>query len=334
MYSDTVNYVTSCISCCQYKRKPHQKQAYGQTPIPKKPGDFISIDIVGPVRPNNYDLTVLDHFSKHAILFPISNIQAPTIARKIIQYITTFGRPGMILSDLGTQFTANIFKQITSMTGIARHHTTSRNPKAKGQSGRINTSLKTTILSLTDHKVDFDPAVAVHKSFYNGTKHSSNGFTPDIVHFGRNLSLIFDTITAPIETPLLTEEGYTNTLLSSLQALQQQIRTNLEKQQDKQEARLNNNITQRAPKVGDVVYTLSGNQFRPKFDGPFEVIKKPNKHTCIIRELDNPQAPEVKVNSHKLKLSCRRCVYLTTNGPNQSKNQTARQGPVLRPRLL
>ncbi|GFR01273.1 putative tick transposon [Trichonephila clavata] len=334
MYSDTVNYVTSCISCCQYKRKPHQKQAYGQTPIPTKPGDFISIDIVGPVRPNNYVLTVLDHFSKHAELFPISNIQAPTIARKIIQYIATFGRPGMILSDLGTQFTANIFKQITNMTGIALHHTISRNPKANGQSDRINTSLKTTILSLTDQKVDFDLAVAVHKSFYNGTKHRSHGFTPDIVHFGRNLSLIFDTITAPIETPLLTEEGYTNTLLSSLQALQQQIRTNLEKQQDKQQARLNSNLTQRAPKVGDVVYTLNGNQFRPKFDGPFEVIKKPNKHTCIIRELDNPQAPEVKVNSHKLKLSCRRFDYLTTNGPNQSEAQTARRGPVPRPRLL
>ncbi|GFQ68736.1 putative tick transposon [Trichonephila clavata] len=317
MYSDTVNYVTSCISCCQYKRKPHQKQAYGQTPIPAKPGDFISIDIVGPVRHNNYVLIVLDHFSKQAELFPISNIQAPTIARKIIQYIATFGRPSMVLSDLGTQFTTTIFKQITSMTGIALHHTTSRNSKANGQSEIINTSLKTTILSLTDHKVDFDLAVAVHKSFYNGTKHSSHGFTPGIAHFGRNISLIFDTITAPIETPLLTEEGYTNTLLS-LQALQQQIRTHLEKQQDKQKARLNSNITQRAPKVGDVVYTLSGNQFRPKFDGPFEVIKKPNKHTCIIRELDNPQAPEVKVNSHKLKLSCRRFDYLTTNGPPKS----------------
>ncbi|GFS56121.1 putative tick transposon [Nephila pilipes] len=180
----------------------------------------------------------------------------------------------MILSDLGTQFTANIFKQITRMTGIVLHHTTNKNPKANGQSERINTALKTTILSLTDHKVDFDLAVAVHKSFYNSTKHSSHGFTPDIVHFGRNLSLIFDTITTPIESPLLTEGGYTNTLLSSLQVLQQQIRTNLEKQQ---QARLNSNTTQRAPKVGDVVYTLSGNQFRPKFDGPFEVIKKTNK---------------------------------------------------------
>ncbi|GFT92839.1 uncharacterized protein LOC105324479 [Nephila pilipes] len=135
----------------------------------------------------------------------------------------------MILSYLGTQLTANIFKQITSMTGIALHYTTSRNQKANEQSERINTALKTTILSLTDHKVDFDLAVAVHKSFYNSTKHSSHGFTPDIVHFGRNLSLMFDTITAPIEAPLLTEEGYTNTLLYSLQVLQQQIRTNLKK---------------------------------------------------------------------------------------------------------
>ncbi|GFS56118.1 integrase catalytic domain-containing protein [Nephila pilipes] len=84
MYSHTVNYVTSCISYCQYKRKPYQKQAYGQTPIPTKPSEFISIDIVGPVRSNNYVLTVLDYFSKHAELFPITNIQVPTISRKII----------------------------------------------------------------------------------------------------------------------------------------------------------------------------------------------------------------------------------------------------------
>ncbi|GFW10844.1 hypothetical protein TNCV_4919631 [Trichonephila clavipes] len=154
----------------------------------------------------------------------------------------------------------------------------------------------------------------------------------DIVHLGRNLSLIFDTITAPIETPLLTEEGYTDTLLSALQILQQQIRTNLQTQQDKQHARLNINTMQRAPKVGDVVYTLSDNQFRPKFDGPFEVIKKPNKHACIIRELDNQQAHELKVNTHKLKLSCRRFDYLKNYYPNQTEVQTARQGPVLRPR--
>ncbi|GFT68226.1 hypothetical protein TNCV_3031061 [Trichonephila clavipes] len=98
--------------------------------------------------------------------FPITNIQAPTIARKIIQYITTFGRPGMILSDLGTQFTADIFKQITSMTGIAFHHTTSRNPKAIDNRKGSTPPLKTTILSLADHKVGFlDLAVAVHKSF-------------------------------------------------------------------------------------------------------------------------------------------------------------------------
>ncbi|GFX47253.1 integrase catalytic domain-containing protein [Trichonephila clavipes] len=235
----------------------------------------------------------------------------------------------MILSDLGTQFIADIFKQVTSMTGIALHHTTSRNPKANGHWEKINTSLKAAILSLANHKVDFDLAVAVHKSFYNGTKHSSHGFTPDIVHFGCNLRPIFDTIIAPIEAPLLTEEGYSNTLLSSLQLLQQQVRTNLQTQQDKQHARLNSSTMQRAPKVGDVVYTLSGNQFRPKFDGLFEVIKKPNKHTCIIRVLDNQQAPELKVNTHKLKLSCRRFDYLKNYYSNQSEVQSARQGPVL-----
>ncbi|GFX00751.1 hypothetical protein TNCV_4577181 [Trichonephila clavipes] len=89
---------------------------------------------------------------------------------------------------------------------------------------------------------------------------------------------------------------------------------------------------QRAPKVGDVAYTLSGSQFRPKFDGPFEVIKKPNKHTCIIRELDNQQAHELKVNTHKLKLSCRRFDYLKNYYPIQPEVQTARQGPDLHPR--
>ncbi|GFW19597.1 hypothetical protein TNCV_1604891 [Trichonephila clavipes] len=67
MYSDTLNYVTSC---CRHKRKPCQKQAYGKTPIPTRPNEFISIDIVGPVRSHNYVLTVLDHFSKHVELFP------------------------------------------------------------------------------------------------------------------------------------------------------------------------------------------------------------------------------------------------------------------------
>ncbi|GFY44998.1 uncharacterized protein LOC105324479 [Trichonephila inaurata madagascariensis] len=122
------------------QKKIRQKQAYGQTPIPTRQGEFISIDIVGLVRSNNYVLTVLDHFSKHVELFRITNIQAPSIARKLFQCITTLRRPGIILSDFGTQFTADTFKQIISMTGIVLHHTTSRNRKANGQSERINTS--------------------------------------------------------------------------------------------------------------------------------------------------------------------------------------------------
>ncbi|GFX92236.1 uncharacterized protein LOC105324479 [Trichonephila clavipes] len=110
----------------------------------------------------------------------------------------------MILSDLGKEFTDDIFKQITSMADIALSYTTNRNLKANGQSERINTTLKTIVLSLIVHKVDFDLAVVVHKYFYNETKHSSLGFTPGIVHFTRNLSLIFDTVTDPVESPLLT----------------------------------------------------------------------------------------------------------------------------------
>ncbi|XP_035214374.1 uncharacterized protein K02A2.6-like [Stegodyphus dumicola] len=193
MYNDTKNFVLSCHLCNKYKSFTPKQAPYKAIRIPKYPNDFISMDIVGPIRNCGHVLTVLDHFSKHLALYPLKNLTAETITGHLLQYISVHGRPEMILTDLGTQFTSLVFESITKSLGIKLSHCTPQRPECNAQSERVNTSIKTSLLTLHEKGVSFQNALLIHQNIYNGTIHPSTGYSPNILHFGRNLSLLFDT---------------------------------------------------------------------------------------------------------------------------------------------
>lgn len=70
-------------------------------------------------------------------------------------------------------------------------HTSSDRPQANPLSERINNGIKLTILDL--QKGHFINTPSTQKHFYNFSVHSSTGSASNQLHFGINLSLIFDT---------------------------------------------------------------------------------------------------------------------------------------------
>lgn len=193
-YNDTLNFVASCTKCLQVKQHRTPSAPFQPTYNPKVPGHTIAIDLVGPFSTGHSILTITDHFTRHLELFALRSTATEKIVHCLLNYFTTFGRPSVILSDLGTQFTSQVYNKFNEMLGIKILHSSSAHPQSNAIAERVNASIKNSINILLMEGYNFEQAMLVHKSLYNGSKHSSTCFSPNLLHFGRELSLIFDTV--------------------------------------------------------------------------------------------------------------------------------------------
>ena len=329
MYSDVVNFINSCQKCIMNKPQRIPQAPFQNTLIPTRPGQFLSLDFVGPFSNDQYILSVIDHFSKHIKLYPLRSITAMNAVHAIFDYITTFGRPELILSDNGTQFKSHIFQEFNRMLGIKLTHTTTYHPQANAVSERINTSIKATVKSLMDDGYTFTNAIKIHECMYNNTFHSTIKTSPNKVHFGRSLSNITDTF-QPQEFQQRLDVHHDYFMLSNnLQALYQQVHENLINFQKLQNNAQHQKSRLRNFKEGDIVYVVHPGKFRKSMEGPFTVVNKCNDVIFEIQFLDDNTAPTQKIHINRLKLAPSRKFHLRKEAENTNTEVIAPNNPDL-----
>ncbi len=111
-----VNNVTSraksCLHCQQSKIHCHICLLPQPIPIPQRRFAHLHIDLVGPLQYSSgcdHISTIIDCTSKWTEAVPFSETSATACARALVfSWITRFGVPKTITSDLGPQFTSNI----------------------------------------------------------------------------------------------------------------------------------------------------------------------------------------------------------------------------------
>jgi len=93
-----------------------------------------------------------------------------------------------ILSDRGAEFERNIFREMCEMLGVDKIRTTSYKPSTNGALERMHKTLNTMLGKMVDEKQrDWDAHVAYAMAAYNATVHSSMGFSPNRLLYGREL---------------------------------------------------------------------------------------------------------------------------------------------------
>ncbi|KAL7883473.1 hypothetical protein SRHO_G00011310 [Serrasalmus rhombeus] len=194
MKEDVVLWCRTCTNCAAKARPPKTPQAPMGTVRVGAPMERIAIDLMGPMneteRYNRYILVVQDYFTKTVEAYALPNDQAVTVADVLTaEWVCRYGTPHVLHSDQGSNFESEVFQRMCDLLGIEKTRTTPFRPQSDGQVERFNSTLQK-ILATTAERChwDWDIMIPYAVMAYRATKHSSTGFTPNMMLFGREIT--------------------------------------------------------------------------------------------------------------------------------------------------
>ncbi|KRX49904.1 Transposon Ty3-G Gag-Pol polyprotein [Trichinella murrelli] len=155
----------------------------------------LGMDILGPLEKtpsgNRYVLFLTDYFTKWTAAFPLTNMEADTVAKVLMEkYIAYFGAPDCLHSEQGRSFEARVVVELCRLFDIKKTRSSPYHPQGNGQAERFNGTLLDMLSILCEeNRQQWDEMLsfAMHSSV-----NKSIGVTTAIAMFGRQLQLPLD----------------------------------------------------------------------------------------------------------------------------------------------
>lgn len=133
----------NCIPCILSQRKAGKAEGF-LNPIDKNeaPLSTYHIDHLGPMTATAkmyaHILCVVDGFTKFCWIHPVKTTSTAEVLQKLNLQRAVFGNPARIISDRGSAFTSNAFRDYCEENQIEHVLITTGVPRANGQVERIN----------------------------------------------------------------------------------------------------------------------------------------------------------------------------------------------------
>lgn len=191
MTEDISKYINSCVTC--QKSKADRHKPYGllmPLPTPKKPWSSLSLDFITdlPVSKNKFVImVVVDRFTKMAHFVPFRMLPNAQIASDVFfrEIFRLHGLPEEIISDRGTQFTAEFWQRLCLLLDIDHKLSSAHHPQTDGQTERVNGILEQYLRCYTNKRQDNWTDLLPYAEFaYNNAVQQSTKQTPFFSNYG------------------------------------------------------------------------------------------------------------------------------------------------------
>jgi len=161
-------------------------------------------------------------FSKWSEAYPLRNHTAPTVARVLVnQYFSRYGCPRRILSDLGVEFESHLFKELCRVLEIEKIRTTVYKPSTNGCAERLHKTMNSMLGKVVElNQKDWDERLPAVMAAYRAAVHSSTGYSPNHLVFGRENRTPVDIVLGEVAG----EEEHYNSYDEYVSQLQRRLR--------------------------------------------------------------------------------------------------------------
>ena len=190
--TDMNTYVQNCSACNRACLK-EPKYVDFMNVIPWFPMANIVIDLLGPylstTQGNERILSCMDLLTHYIFLVPIPDKQAETVIKAYTENIYSKARGShSILSDRGSEFAAQTFKQVVNELGLKQVFTSSRTPTANVVLERAHLFVKNKLTRIwaAVPEVEWDEVLPHVRFAYNIVPSSATEESPFYLFHGRD----------------------------------------------------------------------------------------------------------------------------------------------------
>jgi len=151
---------------------------------------------------NRYLLTFQDNLTKFSKAIPIPNQEANTISKEFVtKIVLEHGIPNKILTDQGTNFLSEIFKNTCKLLKIDKIQTTAYHPESNDALERSHCILSEYLRHyINKDQTDWDEWVPYAMFAYNTTPHTATSYTSFELTYGDQAELPTALTTPPKPT--------------------------------------------------------------------------------------------------------------------------------------
>lgn len=182
--------ISNCVKCILGERKRGKAEGLlnpidkGETPL-----QVYHVDHLGPLpttkKGYKHILVVIDAFTKFAWIYPVKTVTSQETIDKLEMQATTYGNPAKIITDRGSAFISDLFKNYCQDRNVIHIKITTGVPRGNGRVERVN---RTMIPVLTKLPMDRPNYWFKHTSklqkVLNSTHHRCINTTPFQLMFG------------------------------------------------------------------------------------------------------------------------------------------------------
>ena len=190
-------HVSNCMSCQKRKVERRQTPSHMRQHESFQPMEIVGFDYIGPLpetlHRKRFIIIAVDHFTRFVDAKAVKDQVAERFIRYFAEFSGRFGIPTKMVTDNAKQFDNHCLNAIREQFGTAHQVTPAGHSQGNAICERAIQSLcdkLAVIINNSNSRLDWELALPMVLLSMNGKVHSSTGYAPFELLYGRSMPLI------------------------------------------------------------------------------------------------------------------------------------------------